>query len=205
MGGATDFRVYKFSDRKKVEREFKEACEEARYEHGHGGYTGTIAEVHGIGRWVDRRFGSDGEAMDYASEHHNKWDPAMAVSFCLPVEKGEREKNREKKAREKVKAAEKKLTDACNKARKAFAEAKSKTVGCKGCGSKMSREHLARFLMHRVVRCPLCDHDLLPATFRERQAKLKAAVEEARKAAEEEAKPKTNGKIGWVVGGWFSS
>ena len=205
MGGCTDFRIYKYDDRKKVERAFKDDCEDARYEHGNGGYTGTIAEVHGIGRWVDRRFGSEGEAMDYAVEHHNKWDPAMAVSFCLPVEKGKREKAREAKAWAKVEAAQKKLNDANVKARKDFAGAKSKTVGCKGCGSKMSREHLVRFLSHRPIRCPLCNGDLLSQTFRDRQAKLEAAVKAAKAAHAEESKPKTNGKIGWVVGGWFSS
>jgi len=204
VGATTDFRTYKYNDRKKIERAFSKACEDARHENGHGGYTGTIAEFHGIGKWLDREVGSEAEAEGYIIEHHQKWDAAMAVSFRLPVEKGEREKAREKKACEKAQAAQEKLNEANRKVREEFASAKSKTVGCKGCGSKMSREHLVKFLHGKALRCPLCNGDLLSQTFRERQAKLMAAVEEARKAAQEEAKPKTNGKIGWVVGGWVS-
>lgn len=83
MGATTDFMVYKIPDRKKVKAKFSDDCDEARYEHGHGGYTGTIAEFGGIGKWKDLDLPSIRAAEDYIVENHQKWDPAMAVSFRL--------------------------------------------------------------------------------------------------------------------------
>ena len=83
MGATTDFRVYKTDSRKKVKSAFRDACEDARYEYGHGGYTGTIAEMSGVGKWKDLKLASVIEAEDYIEEHHEKWEPAMAVSFKL--------------------------------------------------------------------------------------------------------------------------
>lgn len=83
MGAALDYRTYKTDDRKAIKRKFSEACDDARHESGHGGYTGTIAEMNGVGKWRDREFATVNEAADFLDEHHEKWEPAMAVSFKL--------------------------------------------------------------------------------------------------------------------------
>ena len=83
MGATTDFRVYKIADIVGVKAKFREACEEARYQYGHGGYTGTIAEMSGVGKVKDLLLPTAQEAEDYVVDNHDKWEPAMAVSFKL--------------------------------------------------------------------------------------------------------------------------
>ncbi len=205
MGGCSDDRVYRYDDRAKITEAFKAACEDARFESGSGGYTGTIAEMHGIQRWEHKNCLSLTEAQRYLHDTHNKFDNALAVSFCIAKDKTEADKKREEKANVKWRAAEQKLRDASAKVRAEFGAAKSKTVGCKGCGSKMSRTHLATFLRGRALNCPLCTGDLLSVTARARLTKLSEAVHKARHAAENAGQPKPSAKIGWVVGGMCSS
>ncbi len=81
MGATTDFRTYKIADKKTVKKKFSKACDDERYESGNGGYTGTIAEMNGVGVWKDLLLPTPEAAEDYIEEHHAKWDPAMAVSF----------------------------------------------------------------------------------------------------------------------------
>lgn len=83
MGATTDFRTYKTDDTAVVKKKFASACEDARYEDGHGGYTGTIAEMSGVKTWKDLRLDSRDEAEDYIDENHDKWDDAMAVSYVV--------------------------------------------------------------------------------------------------------------------------
>jgi len=83
VGATTDFRVYKIADKKTVKAKFSEACEHARYESGHGGYSGTIAEMHGVGKWMNMLLPGIDEAEDYIMNHHEKWEDAMAISFML--------------------------------------------------------------------------------------------------------------------------
>ena len=72
-----------------VESAFRSAVEEARYHHGHGGYTGTIAEKNSFIRIPDDEVG-DCEPREYANHLINnqdsridsKWGPAG----CIHVE-----------------------------------------------------------------------------------------------------------------------
>jgi hypothetical protein len=81
MGTALDTITLGDLPRSDLKKKFAEATEEARYENGHGGYTGTIAEMSTIARFVDRECASRDEAENHIGENHNKWDQAMAVSF----------------------------------------------------------------------------------------------------------------------------
>lgn len=106
MGSNLDTRTYKDMSRDDLSHKFAADCEEARYMSGHGGYSGTIAEMNGIARYVDQAFeqgkhtvtvdyddetGKDivetrdmsgrEAAYEYMVEHHQKWEDAMAVSF----------------------------------------------------------------------------------------------------------------------------
>lgn len=69
-----------------VKRKVAKACEEAQYESGHGGYTGTWAEWNGRVSFHDKIFQSKCEAYNYLfgdSERGvcEKWDDAIAVQF----------------------------------------------------------------------------------------------------------------------------
>lgn len=74
---------------KTVEKAFNQLVEDARYENGHGGYTGTIAEKTDYKSATSKVFESKQEAFDFAEKlmedgNHwsdDKWGPAAYVSF----------------------------------------------------------------------------------------------------------------------------
>jgi uncharacterized Zn finger protein (UPF0148 family) len=83
--------------------------------------------------------------------------------------------------------------------------AKSRTIGCKDCGSSLSRQHLAGY------RCPVCQADLRSETQRkkfdtalqrydQKVAKLRAEEERLRQQALKKLPPTE--QIVWVVGGF---
>lgn len=90
--GATEFMIT--SRGETSTRAFKAAVDRAAYEHGHGGYTGTIAEK---GEFVEIRPPADRKTIqdlyDYANELLNdddvrisdKWGPAG----CIKLKEGE--------------------------------------------------------------------------------------------------------------------
>lgn len=84
--GATNFAVVR--DGKTANEAFTAARDQALYEYGHRGYTGTIAEKHGF---VMRRPAMPiEEALNFSVEddgNNDKWGDA----FCIPIkpEQGE--------------------------------------------------------------------------------------------------------------------
>jgi hypothetical protein len=91
MGGCFDYRIYDYDDRNKIREDFRECCEQAKYEDGTS-YPGTIAAMMGVASFADRAFSTQGEAEEYLNRVHNKWDDAIAVSFMLPVTQTDRDK-----------------------------------------------------------------------------------------------------------------
>jgi hypothetical protein len=73
---------------------FRAAVEEAQYESGHGGYTGTIAEkdkfvlIPGSGSTLPTRAQAYNEAADLIDKSDpridDKWGPAGAIEFANP-------------------------------------------------------------------------------------------------------------------------
>jgi hypothetical protein len=71
-----------------LEATFGELRSQALYEHGHGGYSGTIAEKPGVELRSSKTFTYD-EAEDFANRDmddndHDKWGPAWAVRVDDP-------------------------------------------------------------------------------------------------------------------------
>tara|TARA_R100000951_G_scaffold101420_1_gene92978 strand:- start:40121 stop:40405 length:285 start_codon:yes stop_codon:yes gene_type:complete len=52
--------------------------DDARYDHGHSGYTGTIAEDNGQLDVVSTPMSED-EAYDYIEENAQKWEASLAI------------------------------------------------------------------------------------------------------------------------------
>jgi len=85
--GSADFIID--ANGKDANAAFKNACDEARHEHGHGGYTGTIAEKTSfkmldngseeIGEFIERLLMTEGSPV------HDKWGDAG----CIKVGEGE--------------------------------------------------------------------------------------------------------------------
>ena len=55
--------------------------EDARYEHGHGGYTGTIAEDNGRVKVTGFKAKTVREAEDYIDNNAKKWEDTLAVEL----------------------------------------------------------------------------------------------------------------------------
>lgn len=74
---------------KTVKQAFNTLVEEAQYDYGHAGYTGTIAEKSEYKSASSKVFASKQEALDFADKlledgNHwcdDKWGPAAYVSF----------------------------------------------------------------------------------------------------------------------------
>lgn len=74
---------------KTAKEAFNTATEDAQYESGHGGYTGTIAEKNDFIMCSSEVFASASDAYDFAnkliddedSRIDDKWGPAGCVSF----------------------------------------------------------------------------------------------------------------------------
>jgi hypothetical protein len=60
-------------------KEFAEIRDHAAFENGHGGYTGTFAEVHQGLNMTNKSFTTDSEARDWLEENAEKWGPALGV------------------------------------------------------------------------------------------------------------------------------
>lgn len=195
MGATTDYYTFSTNDKAKIKKDFGRACEQARYEDGNE-YPGSIACFHSIRDWRDMQFSSEREAIEYLCEHHEKWEPAMAVSFHLPAKPTKTEEQRRERTRDSLRSWQERLAKARRKIIETFQKRTSGTVGCSGCGSRLNRAHLKR------PECPLCGETMISKTNRERIAKIEARIQKAKAAHAEAMKPRTNGKIGWVVGGW---
>ena len=85
--GASEF--FTVSSGKNVQAAFHTAVDEAQYEYGHGGYTGTIAEKNDCQSASGQVFETREAAMEFAQQKMNepdhwcndKWGPAAYVSF----------------------------------------------------------------------------------------------------------------------------
>ena len=60
--------------------QFNDKCEQAGYDHGHSGYSGSFYEFDGL-TFHDKVFMSIDEAHEYVEEHGRKWGPAVCVRY----------------------------------------------------------------------------------------------------------------------------
>lgn len=202
MGGQLSYRTYPDASAEKLTGQFQDSCEDARHEYGHGGYTGTIAEMHTIDKFFDECFPSQEAAYSFVQEGHNKWDDAWAVSYWEgePTKAALRRQAQAHSAADKARAYHRKLEDSIHEA---FKARKSDLVSCKGCGSKLCRGLLCGGNL-AMVQCPLCHESLLSKTDQKRLAKAAGKMKDAQIAANRPIESKKTQKR-WLVGGWCSS
>ncbi len=112
QAGATGFSDYGYGTN--ANRVFQELRQEAQYEHGSRGYTGTIAEKDGF-VMATREVMSEKQAEIYANEHYDdydKWGDAGCVAFGeekVLVEKDFEIKVKAKNKDEAIKKAREKM------------------------------------------------------------------------------------------------
>lgn len=85
MGGCDFMFKVKGNDLNKA---FSEAVDQAAWEHGHGGYTGTIAEKDRVElRKKDPMLMGDAEVFaEKDIENNDKWGSAFAIPLCANLE-----------------------------------------------------------------------------------------------------------------------
>jgi len=135
--------------------------------------------------------------------HHEKRDPAVAVSFFLTKKSTEGDAKR-MAAADKANKARKDYFDLHERLCQAFAARKSAYIGCHVCGSKLSRMHLCTPTAISTV-CPLCKTSLISKTDQARLAKAEEKQRAAERAYQDSRKPKPGECLGWIVGGWAAS
>jgi hypothetical protein len=102
--GATSFTTHTIVPKKSTDQEaFRQAVEAAKFEHGHGGYSGTIAEKSGVLSYAKARSKRNAERMASALIHTNtsgvmvyreeasqacddKWGPACAIRYPVDAQ-----------------------------------------------------------------------------------------------------------------------
>jgi len=202
MGASLDFRIYDHTNREQITADFKSACESARVEDGVLS-PGTIAAFEGIGDWQEDQLNSRDAAIAYLSEHHQKQDYAMAVSFFLPAEPSVVEQEKIAALKKRVDSWRERVQKARQDAVDNFKARRSGSVGCGECNSRLSHSHLAaRAANISNVVCPVCHSSLVGKPDQLRIEKLLVRVEKAEKEHAEAIAPRPSEQIAWLVGGW---
>lgn len=151
---------------------------------------------HGIDkiRWLDHVCDTYDEAEEYIKLQDSGYYDQLAIKYRVPHKPGKKElelKARVQKAQERLQH-EKEINR--------LAGLKSEYVGCKNCGSKLSREHMLK--KARGNFCPVCGADLRSPTVQKTIANAENAYKHAKKAYDEEVKRAVkSGKanIRWLV------
>lgn len=175
-------------DRKKVLAELSahvSCC--TRMEGGHG-----IDKI----RWLDHVCETYDEAMYYIPLMDSGHYDQLAVKYREPREPGKKELELQERIRKAYERLQKeKLTNRLE-------GLKSEYVGCKTCGSKLRREHMARKSGSRCNFCPVCGADLRSPTVLKSIGNAEKAYKQAQKAYEEEVKRAAKhrkAKLRWLV------
>lgn len=192
--------------RSDVIKAFKEQRESDRDYNGHQeGYSGDFQTVSDV-KIHDKVFDSYNEAHEYCLDNAQKWDYVVAVKYKQSISN---KKSLPKKILD-LKNKIKNEIDMLQKLKTSIGEevvnAKSKTIGCKNCDSKINR----KFINKNSLSCPVCRSTLLSDTNQKRiknkEDRIKSLQDNLKK---EESKflNKNNklAKLRWLVAGWGAS
>ncbi len=80
MGAEYNFTVLKAKTETDAIKESTEMIHQAKYDHGHSGYTGSWAECHGV-QVIDCGSTPGSEIENWLDEHAEKWGP-MLITEC---------------------------------------------------------------------------------------------------------------------------
>lgn len=82
MGASLSTVSFSFNlSKEKISKQWAKMVKEDLYAHGHQ-YSGSIGMLGShISSWYDRAFKDQREAHEFIASSHDKWDPAIAVSY----------------------------------------------------------------------------------------------------------------------------
>lgn len=147
-------------------------------------------------RWLDNVSVQDDydEAKKYIETHDKGWYDCLAVKY-YDTSKLKPSANAKKLA-ESVASAQNAYNTLREKVISDFFGTKSEYIGCKECGSRLSKAYLKR------PSCPLCGNSLLSETASNRLEKAKAKIAEYEKRRSEAVKKdaaKAKKDVRWLV------
>jgi|APSaa5957512576_1039674.scaffolds.fasta_scaffold54086_2 hypothetical protein len=201
MGANFESVTFLTDDKGVIKSQWDGAVEHSQHMDGCS-YSGSIGMLDGCIDWVRREpCLNEQEAEEYIADHHNKWDGPMAVPF--KIKGGKKVPAYLINAKKKSQEAKQKLEELETHLANNIISAKNDFVGCRGCKSKLSRQHLTSSF------CPLCHTVLLSETSLKRIEKAKDKAQKAFnhwiEMRDKATKANATGKIGYVVGGLCSS
>jgi len=86
--GACDFTKIVKTEERDMRKAFIAAVQEAKYDHGHAGYSGTLAEKNTVIRMGEAKSPDAAHSLAYSllddSRVDDKWGPAGAIEFEDP-------------------------------------------------------------------------------------------------------------------------
>lgn len=170
-------------DRKKIEADLSTYVEKECWQEG-----GHMSKI----RWInDAPCANEDEAREKIGQLDKGWYDCLAVKFYDTHRVPETEKLKKLQAAKTT--AYKKYNDLAFAFH--FANAKSELIGCKCCGSKISRKYLKNNF------CPVCHSDLRPETTLNRIATLKAKADKLYDEVLNETTKiaKKSGNIRWLI------
>ena len=171
MGACFSSRVT-YKDRAEIPEWWTGVQEDCRREFGEDGYNGTFSPLQQSAATLDPgvQFAqinprANKEAAElYCTDHHEKWDQALAVPFKTKVKQPDAVL---RKARLRVVAERARLKNFLKKLLERYQGTKSRTISCPRCGSSISRKYLVLRGPHRErfdpryspiynILCPVC-------------------------------------------------
>lgn len=194
MGAEYDSYHSHHADKESVEEEFEQLQQEYCAEKGDNTYAGHLGIKPGL-HFIDTVYPDATAADDYIAEQNDKWEAAWAVPYHrvgqIPTAKG----RKLIEARSKI---NRQMMDFHDNVLVRIKAAKSKTIGCKTCGSSVSRAHLSS------CSCPVCGKRgaFLTQTDKKRLESMSDKSDELRRRTVEK---KTGKTIGYVIGGLCAS
>ena len=126
-------------------------------------------DYHGNLKFFDKVFDNEDDAKDYLDNIDSYQD-----GVCLVKTPGKGTSTRYQKQVARIKAKKQKLFE---DAKEHFIDRKSKSIGCKACGTRMSNE----VALKNDLYCPYCYNLLLPESKQLKLKKIDEQLEFARK------------------------
>jgi DNA-directed RNA polymerase subunit RPC12/RpoP len=211
MGAHSYFDWYQFSDKEKIRDAWECRQDDDAWSSGNDSYAGN-ATTFGEGLvFHDKVFDTITEAENWILDHHQKWSSALVVYYRIPLPLTEAQKRKAEKASEEnlnlIKEKKLWLAGQIDK----FYARKSKHVGCKSCGSKISvkfmKEMQDRLPVHLKAYpgCPVCQVSWIKPSQLARLEAFDRKITAAGLAFNEAKRPKLSSELGAVVGGWAAS
>jgi DNA repair exonuclease SbcCD ATPase subunit len=203
MGACYVDQTFEASDVATLKNNFSTYAEQESFEHGHGGYSGTLS--HGI-RVIEKTFKDISEANDWVEQNCRKWEPALAVKVG-DFNKSFHSTAKGSKAIAQVNELYKKLENFDKDLLNKIATQKSLFKTCNNCSSKISVKH---FVKGNSTACPVCQKEFVKsAKDVEKKSSLFATWSTKQKELEV-MKQEYNKKLGdkkpcWYVGGLAST